>query len=499
MEFEVRSLYKNIFEWLAGPTGSIVIHVVFILLLFLFVGTATKETTTEIEVKVVEIEDIDLSELEDLEPPDEMPEPPETVTPPDVDMDLTPPPDIQEFTAAQVDVTPANLEIASDAFSPLILKGLAPGNMQNRTGEGRKAAIGTYGGKWGEYAEAAVLRALEWLRINQNPDGSWGTNSPDKEGFTGLALLTYLAHGETTASEKYGQTVEKAIRYLMSRQNDKGGFIAPPFTGGPKTYAHAIATYAISEAYALTRIPSIKPCMERAIQVLLDGQKHYKHGGWQMYAYDGSDGYKQWDISLSAFCVQALKAAYSAGADNPNLREGMDRAADFLIKHQKEDGSFPYSPANPGRQPNMTGAAVLSLQLLGYGNDKATQRGLGYMRDADANWKRPGQAQLYSWYYVTQAKFHLGGTEWRNWNNKVAPNLITNQHPDGYWISPSLTLKGDGVTREDRGKEINTKVYGTTLAALTLQVYYRFLPTYQPVEEKVIDQTSDTDVTIEIL
>ena len=42
-------------------------------------------------------------------------------------------------------------------------------------------------------------------------------------------------------------------------------------------------------------------------------------------------------------------------------------------------------------------------------------------------------------------------------------------------------------------------VYATTLAALTLQVYYRFLPTYQPIETKAIDQKSDDDVTIEIL
>ena len=42
-------------------------------------------------------------------------------------------------------------------------------------------------------------------------------------------------------------------------------------------------------------------------------------------------------------------------------------------------------------------------------------------------------------------------------------------------------------------------VYATTLAALTLQVYYRFLPTYQPIQAEKIDQKSDSDVTIEIL
>ncbi len=32
------------------------------------------------------------------------------------------------------------------------------------------------------------------------------------------------------------------------------------------------------------------------------------------------------------------------------------------------------------------------------------------------------------------------------------------------------------------GSDIDSKVYAITLAALTLQVYYRFLPTYKPIE-----------------
>jgi hypothetical protein len=239
--------------------------------------------------------------------------------------------------------------------------------------------------------------------------------------------------------------------------------------------------------------------MEKAVQVLLDGQKHYTHGGWQMYAYDGSEGYNQWDISLSSFCAQALKAAYIAGAENLGLKDGMDKAAQFMISKQKEDGSFPYSNSNLGRQPNITAAAVLSLQLLGYSNDNATKSGLHYLRDAGANWRQPVPAQVYAWYYITQAKFHQGGSAWSSWNEKCAPTLIRNQNEDGSWLSPSLALTGDGVTREYRGEEINSKLYSTTLAALSLQVYYRFLPTYQPIEDKVIDQTSEDDITIEIL
>ena len=493
MDTSLRSLHKNVFEWMAGPTGSVILHVALIVALLFFVNLATKEQTTEIEVKVIEVDDQKLDDLlEDLKPPEDLPDLVDTITPPDVDMDMTPPPDIQDFAAAPVMDSVAELDIASDALSPIIMKNLAPGNMSNRSGSGRQAAIGAYGGKWGQYAEAAVLRALEWLRINQNPDGSWGTN--DKEAYAGLAILTYLAHGETTASEKYGPTVEKAIRYLVARQNDKGEFLRTENSGG--VYGHAICSYAISEAYSMTRIPSLKPVMERAIQVLIDGQK--PHGGYIMYTFSKGDN-NRWDVSLTGFCAQALKAAFIAGAENAQLKPTIENVVKFYKDRQKEDGSFPYSAANPGRQPNMTGVGVLSLQLLGYSTDTATRQGLQYLRAADANWAKPSQAPMYAWYYVTQAKFHQGGTDWQSWNNKVAPTLIRNQNQDGSWLSPGLVLTGDGVTREFRGEEINSKVYATTLAALSLQVYYRFLPTYQPIEDTVIDHTSGDDIQIEIL
>ncbi len=496
MDSTIKALHKNVMEWMAGPTGSVTIHVALILALLFLVDFSIKDKDSEIEVKVVEMDQQELDELmEELEPPDELPEMVDTITPPDVDMEMQPP-EIEDFTAEPVMDTVTELNIASDAISPIIMRNLAPGNMANRSGAGRAASIGKFGGKWGQYAEAAVLRALAWLVANQNPDGSWGTK--DREGYTGLGILTFLAHGETTASEKYGETVEKAIRYLVARQNEKGEFVKTEGSGG--VYSHAIASYAISEAYGMTRIPSLKPVMERGIQLLLDGQQG--HGGWVMYSFAKNEAGK-WDVSLSGFCIQALKAAYIAGADNPGLKAAMDKSADFLIKRQQDDGGFPYSAANPGRQPNMTAVGVLCLQLLGYSTDAATKSGLQYLGAADCSWQKPEAAPLYSWYYVSQAKFHLGGASWSSWNNKFAPTLIRNQNLEGSssgsWDSPGLALTGDGVTREFRGDDMNNKVYATTLAALTLQVYYRFLPTYQPIEIKAVDQRSDDDVTIEIL
>ena len=486
MDASIKALHKNFMEWAAGPVGSITLHVVAIVLLVLFASMITpKQKDPGIEVTVIDVDQKELEDLLEEKPPEELPDLVDTVTPPDVDMEMTPP-EVEDFTAAPVQDTVTELNIASDAISPIVMKGLAPGQMSNRSGAGRAAAIGAYGGKWGQYAEAAVLRALEWLRINQNQDGSWGTH--DKEAMAGLGILTFLAHGETTASEKYGQTVERAIRYLVARQNEQGAFDKLDTTAG--TYSQAICVYAISEAYGMTRIPSLKSVMEKGVQVIIDGQQA---GGGYDYKFAKSD---RRDTSLGGWCCQAMKAAYIAGAENQGLHEAMEKAIQDMKSVQKaDDGSFYYSKVGASHTTySIAGVAVLSMQLLGHANDSETQKGLDFLNGAKCDWQNPDEWPMYAWYYISQTKFHKGGATWTAWNNQFAPQFIRNQSPDGHWDSPGLGLK-EGVS----GRENMHPVYATTLAALTLQVYYRFLPTYKPIEVEQIDQKSADDVSVEIL
>ncbi len=486
MDASIKALHKNFMEWAAGPVGSITLHVVAIVLLVLFASMITpKQKDPGIEVTVIDVDQKELEDLLEEKPPEELPDLVDTVTPPDVDMEMTPP-EVEDFTAAPVQDTVTELNIASDAISPIVMKGLAPGQMSNRSGAGRAAAIGAYGGKWGQYAEAAVLRALEWLRINQNQDGSWGTH--DQEAMAGLGILTFLAHGETTASEKYGQTVERAIRYLVARQNEQGAFDKLDTTAG--TYSQAICVYAISEAYGMTRIPSLKSVMEKGVQVIINGQQA---GGGYDYKFAKSD---RRDTSLGGWCCQAMKAAYIAGAENQGLHEAMEKAIQDMKSVQKaDDGSFYYSKVGASHTTySIAGVAVLSMQLLGHANDSETQKGLDFLNGAKCDWQNPDEWPMYAWYYISQTKFHKGGATWTAWNNQFAPQFIRNQSPDGHWDSPGLGLK-EGVS----GRENMHPVYATTLAALTLQVYYRFLPTYKPIEVEQIDQKSADDVSVEIL
>lgn len=519
MDASLKSLHKNVMEWLAGPTGSIALHAALILALVFLVSFATKEPTDPgVEVTVVDPEEMTLDEepLEELETPPEF-EPVDAVDiPQDVDIDM-PPPDIPDFAAdASMINDVSELSIASDISSPIVMAGLQAGEYANRSGKGR-AGAGGLAGQWAEVAEAAVSRALEWLKNNQSKDGSWSNwkNPPDRVAFASLGLLTFLAHGETTQSEKYGETITRALQFLMAKQNDKGEFATTATTAG--TYGQAMAVYAVSEAYGMMRIPDLRPVMEKGVQVLIDGQ--HDRGGYT-YGFVGSkfgndnnsderrkasDNPQRRDTSIGAWCCQAMKAAQTAGADNPGLGEAIEKAVgDLKRAANPDDGAFYYAGTidKPGskRDFNTTAMAVLAMQLTGHGHDKEAMDGMKYLQGASCKWEKPGEWPMYGWYYMTQAKFHVGGNTWTKWNSEFAPAFIRSQETANKdpGVYGSWQSAGAVFPKGHEGREDYDRVYATTLAALSLQVYYRHLQTYKPIEEVVVDQKSDDDVTVSI-
>ena len=89
-----------------------------------------------------------------------------------------------------------------------------PKSMSGRCDKvGRLARLARGGVRDPERVEKAVVKALNWLNQDQNPDGSWGNNA--KGAMTGFALLCYLGHCELTDSPEYGEAIAKGIKYLV--------------------------------------------------------------------------------------------------------------------------------------------------------------------------------------------------------------------------------------------------------------------------------------------
>ena len=306
-------------------------------------------------------------------------------------------------------------------------------------------------------AERAVVRALRWLKANQNPDGSW--NTTHQVGNTGLGLLTFLAHGKTVESDEYGATVERALHYLLGHVKENGEFDAA--RGHSYVYEHAIGTYALADSFHMMHVPEIQTRMERAVAVILKGQ-NTATGGWD-YGYNPAASRN--DSSVSAWQIQALKAALISGATNPGLLETLQRAtAGMRSLQNKGTGEFAYASDSGRSNPGLTALGVLSLQFTGPAGSAEVRRGIAALRGVKAT---PDLSDwpFYAWYYITQAKFFEKGAVWDDWNRQITPRLVTSQARDGSWASLSNGEKDLG------------RAYATTLAALTLQVYSRHLST----------------------
>lgn len=329
-----------------------------------------------------------------------------------------------------------------------------------------------------ELTEKAVINALRWLKGSQSTNGSW----PGQEtvAMTGLALLTYLAHGETPSSAEFGSTVEAGLKYLLARQDPEGFF-------SRNVYAHAIATYAMAEAFSLTRIVGLKAPAENAIKVIIDGQQ--ANGSFDYNYRKGN----RFDTSVTGWQIQALKAALIARIDQPGLDEALARSTRFLENEAfARDGSgFVYDgkpgiQAMKGGKTSMTGVGVLCLQMLGKPTSPRVLDGLRTLQDAQLDWPATGKAGVYSGYYVTQAKFHgPDKAEWNRWNRMMQQQLLRQQKADGHWE------QGD----HDNGSH----VYTTALSTLMLEVYYRYLPTYakRPESAPPSDRSS-AEVSVDV-
>ena len=347
------------------------------------------------------------------------------------------------------------------------LKGIGlslPKTMQQRCDpKKRLARLRSGGGK--EMTEAAIIRGLDWLKANQDPEGSWGGKdkdgegnpvSTDKDAMTGMALLAYLGHCELQDSPDYGPTVQKAINFLTSTPPDK------PVGGGNKgSYSHPIRTYALCEAYTMTKIKKLEEFAKRAAIHVIKGQN--ESGGWA-YGY-GKGVAAHTDLSVTGWNIQALKAAALTGISIDGLDEAMDKAVEYTKKCQDQSGKFAYKIGSGGK-PSLTGTGVLCLQIWKNAKSEEAKKGLEWIVANQATeWK---DVNVYEWYYHAQACFQATGVSggsgfWRAWNKDFQQIVCGAQASDGHW---------------PHGKHYHgeSAIYNTTMTILMLEVYYRYMP-----------------------
>jgi prenyltransferase beta subunit len=343
------------------------------------------------------------------------------------------------------------------------LFGLIPESMRKRCSkEDRLERLKESGGT--PECDEAVVKGLRWLKQNQNSDGSWGTSN--HPAMTGLALLCYFGHCETPVSDEFGESCLRAIVYLVNLGIKNNGKMASNFTSNGWVYEHAIATYALGEAYTFCKeinyeVPNLKEITEKAGQFIIDNQN--QNGGWA-YLYAKEKGHT--DSSIVGWQLQALKACSHTDIKYKGMKSSVNKGLDYLSRLQGSNGGFGYS--NNTVRPALTGVGVLCFQMWGKANSSEARKGVKFIRD---NFKLDWNTQdsdLYSHYYASQAMMQAGGANWKFYNDLFREQLLSNQNPDGSWKAPKFTAHGQSP---------GNVVYRTTLSILMLEVYYRFLNT----------------------
>ncbi len=85
----------------------------------------------------------------------------------------------------------------------------------------------------------------------------------------------------------------------------------------------------------------------------------------------------------------------------------------------------------------------------------------------------------YYWYYGTQVLHNVPGREWDTWNRQMRRVLIDSQVKEG-------CAAGSWDPHEpspDPWRAEGGRIMVTSLACLTLEVYYRYLPLYKLDEQ----------------
>jgi Squalene-hopene cyclase C-terminal domain len=359
-----------------------------------------------------------------------------------------------------------------------------------RDGGGRRKAVARFGGS--PATESAVEAALRWLKRHQEADGSWDArkyeatkggsdNTRIRVGCTALALLAFLGAGHTEKTGKFRDNVRRAQSWLIKQQK-ASGIIAERESGGGGVaagYNHSVAGLALAEAYGMARNPQVKIAAQKAVDYTMKHQSSYS--GWR---YDPRQGA---DTSVTGWFVMQLKSAKIAG-----LRvdaAGFQGASNFLNKVTNKQGRSWYGASGHTRPtPAMTSVAMVCRQFMGTPNsDPLLKGGASYLKTSLPDWNRAntapasvstGDLGFYYWYYGTLAMFQMGGAEWTAWNGSMKKTMLENQSKGGP-MDGSLNDK-DG-SWDPNGSYIDKyggRVFTTALGALTLEVYYRYLPMY---------------------
>jgi hypothetical protein len=372
--------------------------------------------------------------------------------------------------------------------SPTAPQATSPYSLRNAPG--RLGLVEQQGGSG--RTESAVAAALHWLAAAQSRDGRWdadeygsgqeqmvlnqnrgGAGRNADTGISALALLAFLGAGHSHLHGDYQDTVRGGIDFLLRSQAANGNLFGDS-TLYAQMYCHSMATFALAEAQAMTGDRRLEAAVTKAVSFSMAAQ-NTSIGGWRYRPGDSGD------TSQLGWQIMALSSARRAGINVPaNTWARVER---FLssVRRGNHGGLAAYRPDGPA-STSMTAEALycrllLSEVLGGKIDDSAADEASDNLL---ASLPTAERVNLYYWYYATLALHHRHAQDeraaevWKAWNDAMTVAIVSTQVADGRdagsWNTNTLWGGYGG------------RIYTTSMAAMCLEVYYRFAPPPSPRE-----------------
>ena len=223
-------------------------------------------------------------------------------------------------------------------------------------------------------------------------------------------------------------------------------------------YGQGLSAIVLCEAYAMSGDENLRPFAQAAVNFIVHAQ--HSAGGWRYIP--GTPG----DTTVFGWQLMAIKSGQMAGLRIPPTV--IYKAMNYLDSVQVDDGAqYAYRAEKPTARATCTAIGLLCRIYGGWPREMpALRRGVESLSKLG-----PSKDNMYYNYYATQVMHQYGGEHWKRWNRRMRDHLIATQantgHEAGSWYLGGGHAKTGG------------RLYHTAMAAMTLEVYYRYMPIYR--------------------
>jgi prenyltransferase beta subunit len=280
--------------------------------------------------------------------------------------------------------------------------------------------------------QARLDSTIRYLQEAQNPDGGFGGDSGREsgQGFSAWVALALAAAGINPRCQ------------VRQGGIDAYSFLVDHFHAG------------LEEEIPYPTIPTT--AFERELMVVnASGADPHAFAGYDLAGEilaralpDGSFPYvpaARGEINDTVFAIVAL-----APVEEPAANAAIQRAADWLIDQQDEDGGWSWEVEGGRTEADMTGAAIQALRAAGRSDTEAERKGLQYLRgiqNADGGFPEfPGDAESN----VASTAWAVGGI----WAAGQDPETWVEEGRDPLSYMASLQ-QADGHIRWKASQDLN--------------------------------------------